>query len=148
MPRGLLLENSCLCLGRLAPPLGNERDSLATRPLSRSRVAPRATPVAADRPRCGQQRQARPPTTPRSVVHELPPGGPEPHRPCRPLLVQRARFFLSAEAEADEEGWNCCAQAFFHLSLSSPKPSERRCSARESPQDKRPRLVGVGPPGF
>ena len=29
--------------------------------------------------------------------------------------------FLSADAEADEEGSNCCTQAFFQLSLSSPK---------------------------
>src|SRR5919112_5667020 len=105
MPRGLLLENSCLCLGRLAPPLGNERDSLATRPLSRSRVARRATPVVADRPRCEQQRQARPPTTPRSVVHELPPGGLESPRPCRPLLVQRARFsFLQRQKRMKRAG--------------------------------------------
>src|SRR5215217_3977882 len=34
-------------LGRLAPPLGNKPDSLATRPLSRSLVARHATPVAA-----------------------------------------------------------------------------------------------------
>src|SRR5215212_1868076 len=79
-------------LGRLAPLLGNKRDSLATHPLSQSRVARHATPVAAARPRCEQRRKAPPPTTPRSIAHEPPPGGPEPRRPCRPLLVQHARF--------------------------------------------------------
>src|SRR5215210_1925630 len=79
-------------LGRLAPPLGNKRDSLATRPLSRSLVARHATPVAAARPRCEQRREAPPPTTPCSIAHEPPPGGPEPRRPCRPLLVQHARI--------------------------------------------------------
>src|SRR5215212_2153477 len=85
---------------RVAPEPVPEQCLPAIRPLSRSRVPHRATPVAADQPRCEVRRQASPRTSLRSVVHE-PPGGPGPRLPCRPLLVQRAWFFLSAEAEEE-----------------------------------------------